>query len=153
SLEGADIPLNPDLEPTIRSREARTIIAADPSLVTDPSDLVSSFPTRFGVANAEDVPVSVASNFPHLYADAHQPSALDPVEEEVELIEPVVELEPPQKAAPVSPSHPVGKSAWVAEEAPLDDHESHLKLHDEMHQAFAGASATEDEAAEIELVE
>jgi CheY-like chemotaxis protein len=162
SLDGADVVPNPDLEPTVRSREAApTIVTTDPALVTDVSDLASSFPTRFGVANPEDVPVGVASNFPHLYADAlaaAEPSALDPAEE-LEANEPARELAQSERMAPATPMPrafeppPMGKSAWVAEEEPLEDHESDAKLHDEMHQAFAGASTVDEEAMEVELVE
>src|SRR5262249_35648442 len=135
SLESADVAMNPDLEPTIRSSEAApTIVTPDPHLVTDPSDLVSSFPTRFGVANPEDVPVGVPARSAPLYADANgapEPSALDPADVELETIEPGTEpaAAPAAKPAWAEPSsqpfeQTAGKSAWVAEEAPLEDHES-----------------------------
>ena len=163
-LEGAEIAPNPDLEPTILPGEAiPTIVAADPGLVTDVNELASAFPTRFGVDNPDDVPVGIASNFPELYADAAaggKSAVLDPTDEELEAIEPLAvpapagKWEPEIQSAPVLEKPTTQKSAWVAEEAPLEEHESGVKLHDEMHEAFANVlTAAGDDVTEVELVE
>lgn len=163
-LKGEEIAADPDLEPTVRSSEAApTIVTTDPGLVTDVNELASGFPTRFGVANPDDVPVGIASNFPHLYADASTGSEAAAHDSVVEELEPAAsvevsapKLEPnPKIAAPVRETPPPAKSAWVAQETTLDAYESGLKLHDEMHQAFANlpSAAAAEDVSEVELLE
>ncbi len=49
------------LEPTIAPKH-EVEVTPDPALVTDASEMVSAFPTRFGVDNPEIIPVGVASD-------------------------------------------------------------------------------------------
>ncbi|MCI0349631.1 MAG: response regulator [Acidobacteriales bacterium] len=161
TLHSAEIAPHPDLEPTVRSRDSEpTIVTTDPALVTDVNELHSAFPTRFGVENPDDVPVGIASNFPHLYADAAEPASPEAEQAKLE-VAPVPEVPARAEAAsaPVTPRvemsgspPPASKSAWVARETTLDEHESGLKLHDEMHQAFAAVPAA-GEDLDVELVE
>ena len=162
-LKSEQIAADPNLEPTVRAREAApTIVSTDPALVTDVNELASAFPTRFGVANPDDVPVGIASNFPHLYADAADGSEAaqhNSAAEELEagapattsMSEPQPQIAAPVRETPAAP--PSAKSAWVAHETTLDAHESQVKLHDEMHQAFAHLPSAADDVTEVELVD
>lgn len=149
-LDGLEIAPEPGLEPTSSPKnEIHSEVAKDPALVTDSAALAGEFPTRFGVANADVVPVGIASDFPEMYGDAI--SAAGPEvegDEPLESVAPVKDAEPRVAAAPLS-------SGWRAEEAPLHEHEHSLKLHDEMRQVYSpsGSPAEEEEVTEVELVE
>jgi len=148
-LDGLEIAPEPGLEPTISQKnEMHSELPSDPALVTDSAALAGEFPTRFGVTNADVVPVGIASDFPQMYSDAI--SAAEPeaeIDEPLETVAPVKDRE--QNLAP-APIH----SGWMAEEAPVQEHEHSLKLHDEMRQVYTpSASPVEEEVTEVELVE
>src|SRR5947209_3063364 len=66
-------------EPTSpQSSEEVEAHAVDPALVTDTSEMASAFPTKFGLENADVVPVGNASDYPGLY-DAPA-GAAEPIE-------------------------------------------------------------------------
>jgi hypothetical protein len=155
-LDGLEVAPDPHLEPTLHAKvPSDTIASFDPALVTDPSELVKEFPTRFGVANSEVVRVGMASDYPELYADAAISRNTSGAEDEE--LEAVVPAEAPhehrsaQVATNSSTSAP-SKAAWMAEEAPLEAHENRVQLHNEMKEVFAGAPPAEPEV-EVELVE
>ena len=156
-LDTLDVAPDPHLEPTLHAKvPSDTIASFDPALVTDPSELVKEFPTRFGVASSEVVPVGMASDYPELYADAATSRSASRAEEDEEL-EAVVPAEAPReqpgaKAASNSSTSAPSKAAWMAEEAPLEAHENRVHLHNEMKEVFAGAPTAEPDV-EVELVE
>ena len=156
-LDSLEVDPDPDLEPTLHAKDhSPTIASSDPGLVTDPSELVKEFPTRFGVPNPEVVPVGIASDYPQLYADAGNTESAAPVEEDEELEDAALaEVLSEQVTAPAgnAPAAAVAsKSAWVAEEAPLEAHENRGELHKEMQSVFAKAAPASPEV-EVELVE
>jgi CheY-like chemotaxis protein len=63
---------SPDLEITsLRStHDVPAGASSDSMLVTDVSEMSTAFPTRFGVQDAEPIPVGNASDYPELYGDA-----------------------------------------------------------------------------------
>ncbi|HEV2114198.1 MAG TPA: hypothetical protein VGR50_08605, partial [Terriglobales bacterium] len=93
--------------------------AMDPALITDNAEMATAFPTKFGVENADIVPVGNASDFPELYGE---PQAAEKSEEYPTAVE--------------IPA-PAAETSWVAEEAHLEDHEHGVMLHEEMQQQFA----------------
>jgi CheY-like chemotaxis protein len=75
---------DPHFEPTVsQDRIEVDHHAKDPALVTDPAEMATAFVTKFGVENAETIPVGVASeaNIPGLYTDSATTEAV-PAEEE-----------------------------------------------------------------------
>jgi hypothetical protein len=157
-LRSAEIAADPHFEPTLHARtEIPAVVPADPALVTDAGELASAFPTRFGVANPEDIPVGVASDYPELYADSALEVELDEALESVQPTEANNERfatpEPSLSAARIGAIAAAAKSGWMAEEAPLEAHENRLHLHDEMHQSFAAEVAAAEEEPEVELIE
>src|SRR4029077_2452255 len=134
-------------EPTsLQSGEGVPAGTLDPALVTDSSEMASAFPTKFGVENAEVVPVGNASDYPELYGEPALP-AVEAAEagaaSEVEAYPTAVELPAPEPAAEASDAefdarvNAALKTAWSAEETHLEEHEHGIMLHEEMQQQFA----------------
>ena len=71
----------PGFEPTVSQEQHAVGTGRDPALVTD-TDELSQFATKFGVQNAEAIPVGVASEMPELYADSQAPPAEAPPAED-----------------------------------------------------------------------
>jgi len=116
--------------------------ASDPALITDNAEMATAFPTKFGVENADVVPVGNASDYPELYGE----SSATPEEYPTAVEVPAPALET-AAAAPAEPS-------WVAEETHLEAHEQGVMLHEEMQQQFSKTiSAIQSEPTErIEAV-
>ncbi len=68
------------LEPTIAEAGAEAPPAPDPALVTDRSEMVSAFPTKFGNFG-DEISVGVAADVPEVYEDAGAPTAEEPAAE------------------------------------------------------------------------
>ena len=140
-------------EPTsLQSGEEVEAHATDPALVTDGSGMASAFPTKFGVENAEVVPVGNASDYPELYGAPA--SAAGPIESsagtELEEYPAAIEAPAPETGTPVAEHtdessdaefearvNAALKTAWAAEEMRLEEHEHGVVLHEEMQQQFA----------------
>jgi CheY-like chemotaxis protein len=56
----------PGFEPTTLQEEVEVESAADAALITDAQEISTAFPTHFGVAHPDEVPVGVASDVPEL---------------------------------------------------------------------------------------
>jgi CheY-like chemotaxis protein len=169
-LTDMEVVVDPDLEPTIHTNEREgSTVAADPALVTDSSELANAFPTRFGVTNADDTPIGIASNFPELYASAAPaagpttaskssgpliPESKTPAKLSFEKSAPQTPPKPAPKFPSDAPAHVAMKSSWVAEQAALEKHESNVRLPNQMPQiSKARAVPAEEEVSEIELIE
>jgi CheY-like chemotaxis protein len=170
-LTDMEVVVDPDLEPTIRTNERSedSVVATDPALVTDSSELGNAFPTRFGVTNAGDTPIGIASNFPELYASAAPaagpttaskpsgpliPESQTPAKISFEKTAPQTPPKPAPKFPSDGPAHAAMKSSWVAEQTALEKHESNVRLANQMPQiSKAGAVPAEEEVSEIELIE
>src|SRR5690348_15867584 len=112
----------PGFEPTSPPQTEEVAAAGDhdPSLMTDVSQMSKEFPTRFGVEGAEPVHDGIASEFPELYQSAAAEA-------------------PAPEGVPVEATS-VADSSWRAEEAPLEEHEQHVSLHEEMQQQIASTA-------------
>ncbi len=94
-MSGTAVPhRDPEVEFTLPPREPSSGSASsglDPALVTDPTEMVSAFPTKFGNFG-DEISVGVAADMPEVYEDAGAPAdAAAPVE---------APAEPPAAAAP-----------------------------------------------------
>jgi len=69
---GPEVVAAPELELTASKAEGDVSAPTDPALVTDASEMATSFPTRFGVPGAEPLTVGMAADLPELYAQAEK---------------------------------------------------------------------------------
>ena len=143
----------------------------DSMLVTDVSEMSKEFPTRFGVKDAEPVPVGNAGDYPELYgspAGAAEPASIEDTQE----IDTPAELR--EEPAPADEGHDIeaqvaaamgsswsqpeaqapaaheaqepsfAASGWSAEETHLEEHERGVSLHEEMQQQLSGSQPAEE---------
>jgi CheY-like chemotaxis protein len=147
-----DAPPAPGFEPTSLRLDTADVAAGaqqDSDLVTDVSEMSAAFPTRFGVENPEPVPVGDASQFPELYGNppaepppvaAHPRGDTQPIEPlpTAEVLAPTAELNMSDHEFDARVAAAM-QTSWVAEEAPLQAHETGVLLHEELRQRFADA--------------
>lgn len=161
----------PDLEITSQrsTGDVPAGAASDSLLVTDVNEMSAQFPTRFGVKDAETVPVGTASDYPELYgnAGADQNASIEDTQE----IDTPAELREPQTAhtqdfeaqvssamgsnwsedaaaqadAGLPHTHEAPLSGWSAEETQLEANEIGANLHEEMKQQFSTGQTVEHE--------
>jgi hypothetical protein len=147
-----------DLEPTIAEPEAGGAPSPgqDPALVTDRSEMVSAFPTKFG-NYGDEISVGVAAEVPGVYEDAAAPApeavaAEGAAESAASTLEAAAQPEavpPPEPTAsydfrttPAVEAIP-GRPGWVAEEETVSAGEASLSLEQEMQRAFASVAVEE----------
>ncbi len=156
------------LETTLAAPEAAAAAGAgqDPALVTDRSEMVSAFPTKFGDFG-EPVSVGVAAEMPEVFGDAApaqapategaaEAAAPAPAAAEVDDFEARVsaamsgyeaepaagEVAPRPEAVPAPPPPPA--PGWMAEEETLTANEARLSLEQEMQRAYTAVAVEEE---------
>jgi CheY-like chemotaxis protein len=162
----------PDLEVTSQpsTRDVPAGATGDSMLVTDVNEMSAQFPTRFGVKDAEPVPVGNAADYPELYGHTSGTVEEHASIEDTQEIDPPAELrEQPETAghtqdfeaqvasaigskwsedaaaqadAGLPHTHEAALSGWSAEETHLEENEIGVSLHEEMQQQFSGEHTT-----------
>jgi hypothetical protein len=119
-VEEAPVASAPELEITSppSSHQVPAGAGSDSMLVTDASEMSSQFPTRFGVKDAEPIPVGNASDYPELYG--HPTAAAEPEStsdtQEIEAPELIDAAEAAEAAEPGPAEHTADFDPGVAAE-------------------------------------